>query len=63
MECPTCGQEATFTNHAAGATEPHGEYHYDEWLVCDSCGAETTDAELAKLAIVAERRAQETEAA
>ncbi len=35
--CPTCGKEATFTEH---------EDTFEEWLVCDLCGAKTDDPEL-----------------
>jgi hypothetical protein len=45
--CPNCGEWAAMTEHAAISTEPHGERHYDEWLTCTRCGADTTEDELA----------------
>ena len=35
--CPTCGKEATFTEHADCN---------EEWLTCDECGAKTDEREL-----------------
>ncbi len=39
MICPTCGKEATFTEHSDGI---------EDWLVCNDCGAKTDDKELAE---------------
>jgi hypothetical protein len=41
MCCNNCGNPASFTDHDAFNTEPHGETHHDEWQACVHCGAKS----------------------
>ncbi len=47
--CPTCDSDAGFDQRGSYSIEPHGETHYDVWLVCRKCGAKTDEQELEAL--------------